>query len=81
MCVLFMILQLYNRSFIERLDTQLSKNLIQFIFQNKGTPQDPYLKKTVKSTGSLKFLILSDPLNPILKKKLILGQEIGFEIA
>ena len=45
MCVLFMILQLYNRSFIERLDTQLSKNLIQFIFWNKGTPQDPYLKR------------------------------------
>ena len=41
-------------------------------------------KKTVKSTGLLKFLVLSDPLNPILEKNwvvtLILGAEIGFEM-
>ena len=54
-------------------------------FKRKSPLRTPIFKKTVKSTGLLKFLVLSDPLNPILKKNwvvtLILGAETGFEIA
>ena len=57
----------------------------KFISKRGSPPRTPIFFLSAKSTGDIKFLVLSDPLNTILQKKWvvtwILSWELRFEIA
>ena len=60
-------------------------SLIVGDIQRGSPPRTPIFFLSAKSTGDIKFLVLSDPLNTILQKKWvvtgILSWELRFEIA